>query len=120
MHVTRTALLIGGLAEKLATPNDTIRKHLMLVRVVQSTSVATTESHCASTTSLPCVLVEKPPDKHWFAPVTEDMELRTSIVQRLEYAMHTRCTSKDAVVRGAGCRRQVAPRIRVAIFDSQR
>lgn len=33
--------------------------------------------------------------------------------------MHTRCTSKDAVVRSAGCRRLVAPRTRAAIFDSR-
>ena len=39
MHVTRTTLLIGGLAEKLAIPNDTIREHLRPVRVAQSTSV---------------------------------------------------------------------------------
>ena len=85
MHVTCTALLIGGLAGKLAISNDTIRKHFRSVRVVQSTSVATPESHYAPTTSLPCVLVEKPPNKHWFAPVIEDMEL-PSYSERIEYA----------------------------------
>jgi len=58
MHVTRTALLIGGLAEKMAIPNDTIREHFRSVGVVQSTSVATTESHGAPATLLPCVLIE--------------------------------------------------------------
>ena len=73
MHVTRTALLIGGLAEKMAIPNDTIRERLRPVRVAQSTSVRLLQLKAIVRLRLCCLASKATPDKHSFAPVTEEL-----------------------------------------------
>ena len=123
MHVTRTTLLIGDLAKgekktPLAIPNDTIREHIRPVRVVpvHKFEVATTESHRAPATLLPCV-ESRNPNRHSFAPVAESFyriahRVRVRHVHPLHVKM--RCGSKRSA-----CGQTASPRTHVAIFDSR-
>ena len=104
MHVTRTTLLIRGLAEKLAISNDTIREHLRPVRVVQYTSVMLLQLKAVVHLRLCCLASRANTDKHTFAPVTGGLLSYSASSTRAPCAPVAR--QRDAVVRSAVCRRR--------------
>jgi hypothetical protein len=117
MHVTRTKvlllLMIGGLTERLATPDDVICEHLK--GGLRSPQKCCTEPHsCRPSCAYHSVaLRRKPPNKHSSLLLLKNFRGTAHRVA----AMHTRCTSNTLCLDVLAA--DVAPHTRGALLDAR-